>query len=79
MSTSDAKPTEKQTQVLTYLKDHRINDELNIIVNRLCHAQTEDPFAFMVKTQTSGGMEGCLIVEAQLISPSAFIVYVSGS
>jgi hypothetical protein len=49
MSTSDSKPTEKQSQVLTYLKDHRINDELNIIVNRLCHAQTEDPFAFMVR------------------------------
>lgn len=52
MSSSDAKPSEKQAQVLTYLKDHRINDELNIIVNRLCHAQTEDPFAFLVRTYT---------------------------
>lgn len=49
MSTVDAKPSEKQTQVLSYLKDHRINDELNIIVNRLCHAQTEDPFAFLAR------------------------------
>lgn len=54
MSTAESAPSEKQAVVLEYLKSHRVNEELNIVVNKLCHQQTEDPFAFLVRrTQRS--------------------------
>lgn len=55
MSSSDAAPSEKQQQVLDYLSKHRVNEELNIVVNRLCHAQTDDPFAFIVSENAETG------------------------
>lgn len=49
MSTSTSASTDKQQQVLDYLKSHQVNEELNIAVNRLCQNQTEDPFAFLAR------------------------------
>ncbi len=54
MSTSTGVSSDKQAAVLEYLKQHRINEELNVVVNKLCQTGNEqDPFAFIVRhTQT---------------------------
>lgn len=52
MSTPSAAPSEKQAAVLEYLKQYKVNEELNVAVNRLCQQQTDDPFAFLVSCNT---------------------------
>ena len=52
MSTPSAAPSEKQAAVLEYLKQYKVNEELNVAVNRLCQQQTDDPFAFLVRQTT---------------------------
>ena len=49
MSTPSSAPSEKQAAVLEYLKQYKVNEELNVAVNRLCQQQTDDPFAFLVR------------------------------
>jgi hypothetical protein len=51
MSTATGVSSDKQAAVLQYLKDHRINEELNVVVNQLCQRVNEtDPFAFIVSS-----------------------------
>lgn len=47
MSAADSKPTEKQEQVMKYLKDHHVSEELNLIINKLCKDMNEDPYGFL--------------------------------
>lgn len=41
--------SEKQAAVLSYLQSYRVNEELNTVVNRLCHVQSDDPFGFICR------------------------------
>lgn len=34
---------------MKYLKDHKVNEELNIIVNKVCKELSEDPYAAMAR------------------------------
>jgi len=49
MSSADAAASEKQAAVLAYLKQHNVDEELNIVVNKLAQNMTEDPFAFIAR------------------------------
>jgi hypothetical protein len=53
MSSADAKASEKQAAVLAYLQKHQVNEELNIVVNKLAQNQSEDPFAFIVRQHSA--------------------------
>lgn len=43
-----SKPTEAQELVLQYLKDNKISETLNTVINKLCKVKAEDPWGFMV-------------------------------
>jgi enolase len=48
-ATPASNTTPAQAEVLNYLNQHHINDQLNVIVNKLVKAQPSDPFAFLAR------------------------------
>jgi enolase len=44
---ADPRPTEKQEEVLKYLRDHKLTETLNVAVNKLCKLKPENPFGFL--------------------------------
>lgn len=44
---ADPKPTDKQQKVLTYLKENKITEKINSIVNKLCKEAPQDAFSFL--------------------------------
>jgi hypothetical protein len=72
----------KQEQILNYLKEYHVNEELNIIINRLCHSQTDDPFAFLVTEKRKYTQWKSLVFPSAFFSPSSshsfsFVVFSS--
>ena len=41
--------TSQQTEVMKYLDSHHVNDQLNVVVNKLVKAHSDDPFGFLSK------------------------------
>jgi len=49
MSAAESKPTEKQEQVMKYLRENHVSEELNLIINKLCKDLTEDPYGYLAR------------------------------
>lgn len=46
---AEVEASPQQEAVIAYLRKHRLNEELQDIVTRLCEEQAEDPFEFLVR------------------------------